>query len=61
MPTAWHPSRYQDWRMSEDEKKEMEKLWALTQAFIVPGDQTQKFFDPKRTTNKDVFRHAIFF
>ena len=24
---AWHPSRYWDWRMSEEEKKETEKLW----------------------------------
>ena len=28
MPIAWHPSRYWDWSMSEDEKKEAEKLWA---------------------------------
>ena len=28
MPIAWHPSRYWDWCMSEDEKKETEKLWA---------------------------------
>ena len=27
-PIAWHPSRYWDWCMSEDEKKETEKLWA---------------------------------
>ena len=25
---AWHPSRWWDWYMSEDEKKETEKLWA---------------------------------
>ena len=24
---AWHPSRWWDWCMSEDEKKETEKLW----------------------------------
>ena len=24
---AWHPSRWWDWCMSEDEKQEMEKLW----------------------------------
>ena len=24
---AWHPSRYWDWCMSEEEKKETEKLW----------------------------------
>ena len=28
MPIAWDPSRYWDWCMSEDEKKETEKLWA---------------------------------
>ena len=27
MPIAWHPSRWWDWCMSEDEKKETEKLW----------------------------------
>ena len=26
MPISCHPSRYWDWRMSEDEKKETEKL-----------------------------------
>ena len=28
MPIAWHPSRYWDWCISEDEKKETEQLWA---------------------------------
>ena len=28
MPITWHPSRYWDWCMIEDEKKETEKLWA---------------------------------
>ena len=28
LPIAWHPSRYWDWCMSENEKKETEKLWA---------------------------------
>ena len=27
LPITWHPSRYWDWCMSEDEKKETEKLW----------------------------------
>ena len=27
IPVTWHPSRYWDWYMSEDEKKEIEKLW----------------------------------
>ena len=24
MPVAWHPTRWWDWRVSEDEKKERE-------------------------------------
>ena len=28
MPIAWHPSWHWDWCMSDDEKKETEKLWA---------------------------------
>ena len=28
IPIAWHPSRSWDWCISEDEKKETEKLWA---------------------------------
>ena len=27
LPIGWHPSRYWDWCMSEDEKQETEKLW----------------------------------
>ena len=27
MPIAWHPSRWWDWCVPEDEEKEMEKLW----------------------------------
>ena len=30
MPIAWHPSRYWDWCMSEDEKRETEKLLLTT-------------------------------
>ena len=29
MPIAWHPSRWQDWCVSEDEKKETEKLFLI--------------------------------
>ena len=29
-PVAWHPSRYWDWCMSEDEKREMKKLFLTT-------------------------------
>ena len=28
LPITWHPSRYWGWCMSEEEKKETEKLWA---------------------------------
>ena len=28
IPIAWHPSRYWDWCMSEDEKRDTEALWA---------------------------------
>ena len=28
LPIAWHPSRYWDWCISEDEKQETEQLWA---------------------------------
>ena len=27
LPIAWHSDRVVDWCMSEDEKKEIEKLW----------------------------------
>ena len=27
MPIAWHPSRWWDWCIPGDEKKEPEKLW----------------------------------
>ena len=27
LPIAWHPLRRRDWCISEDEKKETEKLW----------------------------------
>ena len=27
LPIAWHPSRYWDWCMSEDEKRDTEALW----------------------------------
>ena len=28
LPVVWHPSRWWDWCVSEDEKKETEKIWA---------------------------------
>ena len=27
MPIAWHPSRWWDWCVPEEDKKETEKLW----------------------------------
>ena len=27
LPIAWHPSRYLDWCVPEDEKEEIGKLW----------------------------------
>ena len=27
MPVAWHPSRYWDWCMADEEKKTAEQLW----------------------------------
>ena len=30
MPIARHPNRVMDWCMSEDEKKETEKMWGQT-------------------------------
>ena len=30
MPIAWHPSRWWDWCVTQDEKKETEQLWKLT-------------------------------
>ena len=28
LPVVWHPSRWWDWCVPEDEKKETEKIWA---------------------------------
>ena len=28
LPITWHPSRYWNWCMPEDEKREVEKLWS---------------------------------
>ena len=28
MPVAWHPDRWWDWCVPEDEKKETSKLWS---------------------------------
>ena len=29
MPTAWHPSRWWDWCVTEDEKKETEEIFLI--------------------------------
>ena len=29
MPTAWHPSKWWDWCVTEDEKKETEKIFSI--------------------------------
>ena len=42
MLIAWHPSRWWDWCIPEDEKQETEKLWRQVQAFFVFDDQIQK-------------------
>ena len=51
MPIAWHPSRYWDWCMSEDEKRETEKLW--TQAGI------KIFHDLNEILKKKTYVHFI--
>ena len=42
MPVAWHPSRWWDWCMSEDQKKETEKrdrkIFEITQLFLKLSD-----------------------
>ena len=38
MPITWHPSRYWDWCMSEDEKKKEEKIMGINIDLVVPGD-----------------------
>ena len=48
-------------RCLKTKKKRRKNCGHKRRPFFVSGDQTQKFFDPKRTTNKDVFCHAIFF
>ena len=52
MPIAWHPSRWWDWCVPEDEKKET-KIMGINIDLLVSGDRIQNFFDPKRSINKD--------
>ena len=47
MPIAWLPSRWWDWCLHEDEKKETEKLWVQIWAFLYLVTGYKKFFDQK--------------
>ena len=47
MPIAWLPSRWWDWCLREDEKKETEKLWVQIWAFLCLVTGYKKFFDQK--------------
>ena len=49
LPIAWHPSRYWDWCMSEDEKKKTQKNYGHKHGLFVSDDRIQKYFDHKRT------------
>ena len=60
LPINWHPSRYLDWCMSEDEKKRNRKSVGIKIGPFVSDDQIKSFFDLKRTINKDVFRVECF-
>ena len=34
LPIAWHPSRWWDWCMTEDEKSDAETFWQQAWAFL---------------------------
>ena len=42
--TAWNPSRYWDWCMSEDEEKRYRKIVGINIGFFVSCDRIQNFF-----------------
>ena len=44
-PIAWHPPRYWDWSMSEEEKEETEKLWAQKWTFLYLITTYKSFFE----------------
>ena len=48
---SWHPSRYWDWCVSEDEKKRQKNCGIYIDLFVY-GDQIQKRFDTKRLKTK---------
>ena len=45
LPIAWHPSRYCDWCMSEDEKKRNTKVMMINIGLFMSDDQIKKFFE----------------
>ena len=47
MPIAWHPSKWWNWYVPEDKKKETEKLWAQTWTFLYLVTRYKNFFDQK--------------
>ena len=59
MSIAWHPSRWWDWCVPEDEKKRNRKIVGINIDFFASGDQIQNLFWPKRIKNKDALCHAI--
>ena len=60
MDIAWHPSRYWDWCMSEDEKQETEKLLCKYRPFMCLMTGYKFFFDLERSTSKLVFCRVIY-
>ena len=44
MPIAWHPSKWWDWCLSEDEKKRNREIVGINMSPFVSGDQITKFF-----------------
>ena len=48
MPITYHPSRYWDFCMPEDEKKKQRNCGHKQRLFFVSCDWIQKFFSPKK-------------
>ena len=46
MPIAWHPSRWWDWCVPNDEKNN-KKIVGINMGFFVSGERIQKFFGLK--------------
>ena len=49
MPTAWHPSRWWDWCMTGDEKKE---IMVINMKHFVPDDRKQNNLGNFKSINK---------